>query len=573
MNRKCVVFLAFVVFMALGISQSENLANAGDLPSIPEDIPHLPAATPIPIVPPLPVDPPTPSDPPKECSYIDGSLIPLGTDHTRVGTLSVTSNEGVDSSKLACANNLIEKVKSGCQSSSYDALKRNNWKDECWAYVLGDIIGVDWNGKNHKIGESANGVTCYSHVDQKNNGVPTYCPPQFGKHAMGCNRCGHATFAMSADDCSIIKVKDDMTSCGKYLQTVYFGCPVSLVWNKDTELVKSRSVVKFPLNQNRDEWTVWKGSSAWPLLVYDPEHKGEIRSAEQLFGYWTFGGQAVASLIESATMSDASQVQPRPWRNGYEALATLDADFNGKVDGDELEPLALWFDNNQDAISQPGEVKSLRELGITALFFEPDRKEANGDIYVSRGFERVVDGQTVVGESVDWISETSPRPFDLVNNLTGKSLEEMSFTQEASEKISAEGKPAEGAEQESSRFSGLWKWQIEDSAPQNGGYLMFAKNPNGGVMGYSLVERLFAVPPQAGVKSSGSVFAIGGVEKLTSGGAPLLSFSLQGAGVTVRSEASLSEDGLRLQGHSTVSGVEAGKPIKLSYKWSAVKQQ
>ena len=44
-----------------------------------------------------------------------------------------------------------------------------------------------------------------------------------------------------------------------------------------------------------------------------------------------------------------------------------DTDDNGKVQGEELSGLAVWTDSNSDARPQEGEVRSLRELGITEL--------------------------------------------------------------------------------------------------------------------------------------------------------------------------------------------------------------
>jgi tetratricopeptide (TPR) repeat protein len=91
-------------------------------------------------------------------------------------------------------------------------------------------------------------------------------------------------------------------------------------------------------------WTWITPAAGW--LVYDAERKGQIESALQLFGnvtFWLF------------------------WNNGYEALGALDDDADGMLRGTELRYLAIWHDRDQSATSDPGEVRSLSDHGITAL--------------------------------------------------------------------------------------------------------------------------------------------------------------------------------------------------------------
>ncbi|MGZ5113050.1 MAG: hypothetical protein ACXWHC_12020 [Usitatibacter sp.] len=91
-------------------------------------------------------------------------------------------------------------------------------------------------------------------------------------------------------------------------------------------------------------WTWISRDAGW--LVYDPRHTGRVTSGLQLFGsvtFWMF------------------------WQDGYAALAALDDNGDGVISGDELEGLAVWQDSNGNGISEPGEVKSLGELGIVAL--------------------------------------------------------------------------------------------------------------------------------------------------------------------------------------------------------------
>lgn len=90
------------------------------------------------------------------------------------------------------------------------------------------------------------------------------------------------------------------------------------------------------------------------LLVWDPRKRGEITSGQQLFGGYTF----------------------RIFRNnGYDALAALDDDANGVLEGKELSGIRAWFDADGDAISNPTEMRDLSDLGIAGLRVKPTGHE------------------------------------------------------------------------------------------------------------------------------------------------------------------------------------------------------
>ena len=58
--------------------------------------------------------------------------------------------------------------------------------------------------------------------------------------------------------------------------------------------------------------------------------------------------------------------------NGYEELASLDKDNDGVLSGAELNGLKVWTDVNGNAIAEASELKSLDELGITAISVSHD---------------------------------------------------------------------------------------------------------------------------------------------------------------------------------------------------------
>lgn len=112
------------------------------------------------------------------------------------------------------------------------------------------------------------------------------------------------------------------------------------------ELVDPDSSVVFDLDgtgvARKRGWITPK--AGW--LVYDANDSGKITSGRQMFGsvtFWLF------------------------WRNGYEALASLDDNQDGWIDGAELEHLKIWRDENSNGVSEPGEVLPVAEWGITAI--------------------------------------------------------------------------------------------------------------------------------------------------------------------------------------------------------------
>jgi hypothetical protein len=112
------------------------------------------------------------------------------------------------------------------------------------------------------------------------------------------------------------------------------------------DLIDLKAAVPFDADGSgyKHKWTWVTKDAGW--LVYDHKETGKVDSALQLFGtvtFWMF------------------------WDNGYQALSALDRDGDGWLTGPELEGLAVWVDANGDGVVDPGELKSLSELGITAL--------------------------------------------------------------------------------------------------------------------------------------------------------------------------------------------------------------
>jgi hypothetical protein len=87
------------------------------------------------------------------------------------------------------------------------------------------------------------------------------------------------------------------------------------------------------------------------LLAMDLNHDGKIDNGSELFGVGT------------------KLANGRRAGNGYEAMAQVDSNGDGVLDAKDahFKDLVVWVDANHDGVSEPGEVKSLSQLGIVSL--------------------------------------------------------------------------------------------------------------------------------------------------------------------------------------------------------------
>jgi hypothetical protein len=346
------------------------------------------------------------------------------------------------------------------------------------------------------------------------------------------------------------------------------GTPISLIFSTASNPLKTSTLVSFPLepNQPNARWH-WYGSSDAPVLVYDPEHSGKITSAHQLFGAWTFGGKRVAALAPQ---------KPTAWKNGFEALAQLDHDGDGTISSGELEPLGLWFDDNRDAISQEGEVRTLKEVGIESLKVTYDTVDSRtGDVISSVGYTRRVDGKLVSGPSVDWITRGASSSKDLVlgsifenspaiqNDAAalGSVLEENSRTED----ILIESAAALKAH---TAITGTWMVRIDGDRPEEGlsSILMFNGGESKELSGLTLIEMGTSTAGRAARSMRFSGF--NGTIEMAESSNVKLSFTTITKDAQIESEAVLDSDHKLMKGSSAAKRLDG---ITTHYTWTAKK--
>jgi hypothetical protein len=148
-------------------------------------------------------------------------------------------------------------------------------------------------------------------------------------------------------------------------------------------LLSPDAIVSFDLagDGGGDKWP-WVGPNAG-ILVWDPKQTGQIVSGRQFFGsvtWWMF------------------------WKDGYQALAALDDDQNGWLEGRELDGLAVWCDRNSNGIADPGEVVPLLRIGITRVAVRA-RGQSEGAPFNPQGMQRR-DGSFL--PTYDWMPAPLP---------------------------------------------------------------------------------------------------------------------------------------------------------------------
>ena len=341
----------------------------------------------------------------------------------------------------------------------------------------------------------------------------------------------------------------EQLGCGVlYYHYHEFASPVSLLWTDDVNIDQIVSYTKFPLSpDSKGKTMLWRASSMTPLLVYDPAGKKVIDSSEQLFGNHTFG---------------------KKWKDGYAALASLDTEKkNGWLEGKELASIALWFDHNRDGVSQSDEIKTLQEVGISAIGVRADAKdEKTKSVSARMGFKRTVDGHEYVGRSVDWFG--APVQGELKNQAAD-------FEAPRVENLASYVKAGAETFDITASMHGVWRWEITDDKkllPEQRPAGMFAITQEGDkIRGMSLTAAMYLPNAYSIDERVDTKRLVGVVHSATPGAASFEFLVGISEGVQARSTAKLSADGMKLLGETTQPLKFEGKMHAVTYRWEATR--
>ena len=451
---------------------------------------------------------------------------------------AVFSGPGIDSSVQSCLNKK-------CGGKACTQKGHMNLSDDYMSYDFMefgnfiDVRGKGFDAANDQIGSDVANFT--------GNGYSGY---------------EYVGIGYMDENCNEVNLSQPHKLCG-YVDLQLIWSPISFIWKKGAAIENQISYTQFPLNPGElNRWYAWRASDETPLLVFDPQHTGNISSAQQLFGPWTFGGN------RAAAKSDAAALQPKPWKDGYEALGTLDQNRDGALRGVELDTLSLWFDSNRNGVSEQGEVKRLSDLGVSGVFYT-DTKVDGENVAAARGFERVVNGNVEIGASVDWFSRSYGSKAEALISETPKQILPFHGVD------SQTGAPVAKQPTEERLLNGPWQWKADralgDAIPS--GVLVF-RDDGKKFSGRALVE----IPVKKnndGIRSVVMGFPMQATSKkiLASGDQELRFEAVGPEGQKTVTVAYLSADGTSLKGRSVSNLKQASEGnSRYEYSWSAYRK-
>ncbi|MFN8692828.1 MAG: hypothetical protein ACK5XX_00265, partial [Holosporales bacterium] len=291
-----------------------------------------------------------------------------------------------------------------CVGTIRSKIKTYTWIDNNCKVIASSVSNLDTELPNYRPHDYLWQLSAYGNYDKIAEASVYPCTSSINRQRVGWNPTQRELRALAermalADNTAAREVAAMLKTRGRVCEgtLLILFSPISLIWDESLKIEDTFTLSTFPLNPDAPAGQTyeWRGSAKAPLLVWDEKGDGVITTAAQLFGNHTFG---------------------KRWPDGYTALHSLDSDKNGSVSGDELKHIRVWFDDNANGVSEPGEVKDLAAVDVTALYTVPDRKDMKtGFIHAKRGYDRVVDGKKVTLPSVDWAAKAYKTPSDVSN--------------------------------------------------------------------------------------------------------------------------------------------------------------
>ena len=431
---------------------------------------------------------PSPSLPPEVCDYFQ-------IDTEMVQQRGVKSFGG-DYQQLSCLNDLVRRLTGG------------RFRDRGATFVDGGPGDYDADTLVTEDNRHA------QNDDKVMRGL--YCLATYG--TLGCTDEIFGLHTLYLDtNCRPIPPSERTLQCGT-ITMKWFPTPISLLWSSDVSIEDVGVITRFPVSPSKDSWHIWRGSAATPLLVFDPHKTGKVLDATQLFGNYTFGGKLSMDEYAFSNVSLNSKTSSKlegtkEWRDGFEAMSALDFNKDGVLTGLELESLALWFDRNQNGISELGEVIQVKEVGITELGYRGAVKDRLGNLKLNSGYKLGKNGGNRSGALVDWHSSSYSTREEGLEALQARSIfnnivnEQEGLTKsDRGDKLISDPRVKKlnspnpkKDENLSNQFSkqnilnplSIWEWKVDSDKQKlghnSGGYLFLGENGKK-LFGASMIE-------------------------------------------------------------------------------------
>ena len=171
--------------------------------------------------------------------------------------------------------------------------------------------------------------------------------------------------------------------------------PLAIDLNKDgTHTLKLDGALNFDIDGNG-----FKEATGWispedAFLAYDRNENGVIDDGTELFGDKTVTNTAFGYTSKAA-------------ENGFEALKAFDSNSDNVIDekDEKFDKLLLWQDKNSNAVTDEGELKTLREHNIKSidLNYQNINSANNGNFIRQTSKVTFNDGTTTTADDI-WFS-------------------------------------------------------------------------------------------------------------------------------------------------------------------------
>ncbi|AEE13726.1 hypothetical protein Thena_0074 [Thermodesulfobium narugense DSM 14796] len=116
-------------------------------------------------------------------------------------------------------------------------------------------------------------------------------------------------------------------------------------------------------------------------------------------------GFLVLDKNNNGKVDDISEMFGNSSTSGFQSLSAYDANKDGKIDSSDpiFKDLKVWQDTNNDGITEPGELKSLSELGIKSISLNAQRTNItqNGNQITQIASVEKEDGTTLQAADVN----------------------------------------------------------------------------------------------------------------------------------------------------------------------------